>query len=278
MGNAVMPATALHIYDGAPESDRPVLLMLHGFMGSGQLFKPFFDSLSQVVRPIAIDLVGHGASEKPVDPKAYETAGQVNRLAEVISDLKLHQKEWYLYGYSMGGRLALQYICAEVPLPSALILESTHTGLQDPYEREERQLLDEQRAQSIEQDFDAFLAKWEQADLFHASSLARNEIHHVYRQVQASQRPECMAASLRGFGAGVMPSVQHAIRKWTRPTLILCGSDDAKYRDRTRTLTKAMPEAKVDHIEIPGAAHRVHVDQPKEFIHQLITFIRSHRD
>ncbi|MGM0588781.1 MAG: alpha/beta fold hydrolase [Bacteroidota bacterium] len=268
-----MSEAPLHIYDGAPKSDRPALLMLHGFMGSGRVFNPFFDQLTDFVRPVAVDLMGHGQSPKSADPKDYETARQVNQLGQTIARLNLNS--FILYGYSMGGRLALQYILSDHPSPSALILESTHAGLIDPRDREHRRQVDENRAQAITEDFENFLTSWNQATLFQTEAAQKNLPHHQYDQIQRQQDPGSMAASLLGFGAGVMPSVWNAIRIWDYPTLILCGSQDEKYRIRTRKVVEAMPDANATHVEIPGAAHRVHADQPDAFINQLKTFIST---
>jgi 2-succinyl-6-hydroxy-2,4-cyclohexadiene-1-carboxylate synthase len=263
----------LHVYDGAPGSNLPTLVFLHGFMGSGQLFETFFKELNDRVRPVAIDLLGHGQSPKPADPTAYDAARQVNQLAQALNALALN--DFYLYGYSMGGRLALQYLCSDHPKPSALILESTHAGISDPLQREQRVQLDEQRVEAIESDFQNFLTQWEQADLFQTSHSQTNDIHKRYQSVQRTQDPKALAASLRGFGAGVMPPVWNAIRIWERPTVILCGSEDEKYRKLTRQLSETWSDVNAQHIEIPGAAHRVHADQPDAFTNQLKTFINS---
>jgi 2-succinyl-6-hydroxy-2,4-cyclohexadiene-1-carboxylate synthase len=268
-----MSEAPLHIYDGAPKSNRPALLMLHGFMGSGCIFDPFFDQITDFVRPVAVDLMGHGQSPKSADPKDYETARQINQLGQTIAELNLNP--FILYGYSMGGRLALQYLLTDYPKPSALILESTHAGIADPKDREQRQRVDAKRAQAITGNFENFLNGWNQAALFQTTAEHQGVLHQRYEQVQRQQDPASMAASLRGFGAGVMPPVWNAIRIWDRPTLILCGSQDEKYRIRTRKLAQAMPDANATHVEIPDAAHRVHADQPEAFINQLQTFITT---
>ena len=51
---------------GNPEENKPPLLLVHGFGGSGSLFYKVMKGLSEHFYLIVIDLVGMGSSSRPV--------------------------------------------------------------------------------------------------------------------------------------------------------------------------------------------------------------------
>jgi pimeloyl-ACP methyl ester carboxylesterase len=89
----------------------PVIL-LHGFifsLGPAWIEGGLFDALSRTNRVAAMDLRGHGRSDKPHDPKLYgmEMVQDVLRLMDLLGFDQAH-----LVGYSLGGMLACK--CLEV--------------------------------------------------------------------------------------------------------------------------------------------------------------------
>ena len=47
------------------------LVYIHGYLGSSWLYEDFVDYFSKNYRVIAIDHLGHGKSDKPHNPEAY---------------------------------------------------------------------------------------------------------------------------------------------------------------------------------------------------------------
>lgn len=241
----------------------PWLLMFHGFMGSSRVFDPLINDLAAFCNPVTLDLLGHGNTISPSDPARFETAEQVKDISSILERLQIN--ELYLYGYSMGGRLALQFAAANRQLLKGLILESTHCGISEPKERTERHNTDRERALAIEKDFAGFLNKWLQMPMFQP---AENDLYHA---VMKHQKPERMAASLRGFGAGVMPPVCEELNTLSERMLLIAGSLDQKYVEKMSEMAH-LCENSVFKI-IDGAAHRVHAGKPSEFVQLLNQFI-----
>ena len=77
-----------------------MIVALHGFMGSGEDFSPLRECLSIPLK--APDLVGHG-SHLSTNPKDFELEQQLLYWSTRIPQGAV------LLGYSMGGRLALQF-------------------------------------------------------------------------------------------------------------------------------------------------------------------------
>ena len=71
-------------------------------------------------RVVALDLRGHGESEKPHDPAAYGRDDLVGDLGALMDHLGLQRAD--LMGYSMGARLALQMALAHPGRVSNLIV------------------------------------------------------------------------------------------------------------------------------------------------------------
>lgn len=250
--------------------DKPDLLMLHGFMGSGRGFTELTKHLSHQCNPVTVDLVGHGQTITPTtDPGRFSTGQQVSDLLSILDRFQF--SNLWLYGYSMGGRLAQHLYLADPVRFRGLILESTHCGITDPEKRSQRRTTDEEKAREIETNFTAFLERWKTLDLFNGPSSPKTR---HYDTVMNRQNPQLMAASLRGFGAGSMPPVCDKLSKIFGPTLLICGSLDQKYVDKMREMNHLMPVS--NYSVVSGAAHRVHADQPHKTAILLTQFIESH--
>ena len=242
--------------------DLPYLIMLHGFMGSGKVFNHLLDGISMFCNPVTIDLAGHGETVSPDDPKFYTAQRQVQQVHSVIQRLQFD--DMYLYGYSMGGRLAFQLMASKPDLFTGVIIESSHCGIDSNSKRTERQSVDEKRAQQIEKDFDEFIANWTQIPLFQHTP---DQVKSAYEEVMRSQNPKFMSASLRGFGAGVMPPVCDKINESNLPLTLIAGELDTKYVQRMTDIDMKVPLSNLEIVS--NAGHRVHADQPEELINIL---------
>jgi len=231
--------------------------MLHGFMGSGSVFDHLLHDLYAFCNPITIDLAGHGQTGSPNEPKYYSAQRQVLQLHSIIQRLKFGNL--YIYGYSMGGRLAFQMIASHPELFSGVIIESSHCGIDSKNERSERKVVDETRAQQIENNFEGFIEKWTKMPLFQHTP---DQMKTVYRKEIKKQEPKKISTSLRGFGAGVMPPVCGKLNSLDLPITLIAGELDKKYVGKMSEINRKI---ETSHFEIvKNAGHRVHADQPEE--------------
>lgn len=252
-------------------SETPALILLHGFLGSASLYAPLLDTLGSCCRPVAPDLLGHGSSSAPEDPQCYSAAEQVEDLRELTRSLVA--EPFVLAGYSMGGRLALQYATRYPDTLRGLILESTTPGIRDHRQRSERREQDRQYASWMRHDLSSFLAFWENRPVFQSGRLPEDRQRQL-RSVQQNQQPSAMAASLAGFGTGSMPCLdEQQLARLRIPTLILTGAHDQKFTRIGRQLEQQLPEARL--YAVPATGHRVHLEAPDAYI-QYITAFLSH--
>ncbi len=245
------------------------LFLLHGFMGSGCVFDLMIPQLKSFCNPITIDLLGHGKTGNAGSPRRFHFQNQVDDLAAVISEITY--EPIYLHGYSMGGRLALNFALAKANLLKGLILESTNPGLNDKQELVHRKRLDDKRASEIETNFHSFLDKWSVLPLFNNEISDKDHLNR-YHEIQRKQNPQQMAYSLRGFGTGWMPPVYKQLQKLDMPVLLLVGEKDKKYVKIMKGMNRRFSKSRLKMISKAG--HRIHVDQSDDMTTKLKTFIK----
>src|SRR4051812_16829318 len=80
------------------------LILLHGGIGTGEMFAPLLPELTAGRRVIAVDLQGHGGTagvDRPLRPEVL-----ADDIAAVLDPLGLEQAD--VMGYSLGGIVALR--------------------------------------------------------------------------------------------------------------------------------------------------------------------------
>jgi pimeloyl-ACP methyl ester carboxylesterase len=92
----------INLYYETQGTGRP-LILLHGGLGSGEMFGPVLPQLAERHKVVTVDLQGHGRTadiDRPIDVRLM--AGDI---AGLIDHLKLDKPD--LVGYSLGGGVAL---------------------------------------------------------------------------------------------------------------------------------------------------------------------------
>ncbi len=241
---------------------------MHGFMGSSADWAVVISALDERFYCVAPDLPGHGSSVG-LTPQAYTIEGAAKMLRELLDGLGISRAA--LVGYSMGGRLAL-YLALRYPERcSALFLESASPGIEDAAERELRREADEERARRLESDdFGDFLADWYRQPLF--ASLARRE-ELLDQNIEARLRndPGELARSLRGVGAGRMPSLWGELAALRMPTLAVAGELDARYVEISARMAALGPRVRA--AVVPETGHNVRLENPEAYLASLKRFL-----
>jgi pimeloyl-ACP methyl ester carboxylesterase len=105
------------------------LVLHHQTLGSLEDLQDFgyVDGLKSDRRLVLLDARGHGASDKPHDPSAYDLSLRVGDVTAVLDDLGISQADYF--GYSLGGWIGFGMAKYAPQRIRSLILGGTH-----PYE------------------------------------------------------------------------------------------------------------------------------------------------
>ena len=228
----------------------PALVLLHGFTHTGRSWDEVAGALRERYRPVAPDLRGHGCAGDAV-PVTLEA---------VISDLdRLVAGRFVLVGYSMGGRIALQYALARPARVRRVVLVGASPGIADASERASRREADQRLAEEIERmPLEAFASRWAR------SPVLADQPSQVAARVHADRlrnTPEGLARALRGLGTGALPPVWHRLGELPMPVLLLVGERDHKFLATAEQMAQRIPSARL--VVIPGAGHAAHLEQPE---------------
>lgn len=236
------------------------LLLIHGFMGSGESWGDTPGQLVSDFHVAAVDLPGHGDSDPWSEP--YEIPEVARVLAEVQRKV-FGAPAWWL-GYSMGGRIALSAAVQDMGL-LGLLAEGGSPGLADFEARMERVELDEDRAADLEaRGLPAFVDDWLRLPLFKGLHDAPPHVLERARQIRVRQGQADMARWLREGGTGRQPSYWEELEAVRIPVRLLVGSRDRKFVDIGQRMAARLPDVTLSYAD--GAGHTVHLEAPSAWV------------
>jgi 2-succinyl-6-hydroxy-2,4-cyclohexadiene-1-carboxylate synthase len=219
---------------------------------------------------IAIDLLGHGRTDKPDDWSRYSIQAIAADVLAIVAQLNIAPVD--LLGYSMGGRLALYLAYSYPELFSSLILESASPGIADISERETRQLHDSELADNIQRDgVRNFVDFWEHLPLFESQHAVPEKRKLLLRQQRMLNDPAGIANCLRGMGTGRQPSLWGSLTTIAVPALLISGALDQKFVRISREMVEQLPSAEL--TIVPDTGHNVHFEQPEQFSQIVRNFL-----
>lgn len=247
------------------------LLLLHGFGGDKSTWDALRAGLDRAYKVIAVDILGHGASDKPPQVPAYHMARVSCDIVSLLDLLSI--PDCHVLGYSMGGRLALFLAQGYPSRFRSLILESASPGLADASERAERRRQDQALAERIETNGMAwFVDYWERLPLWKSQQTLSEDVLSAQRQQRLGNSATGLANSLRGMGSGAQPNLWPCLGQVTMPARLLVGERDSKFVAINQLMARQMPGS--DLGVIPRAGHNIHLEQPLVFHERVESFLQ----
>jgi 2-succinyl-6-hydroxy-2,4-cyclohexadiene-1-carboxylate synthase len=225
------------------------VVLLHGFGGTRRAWDGVVARLdAERYLPLALDLPGHGAAagERPIT------------FARCVARVLAQAPEAFtLCGYSMGARIALHVALAAPARVTRLVLIGCHPGIEDERERAERRRSDGELAAALEREpFERFIERWRAQPLFADDP---PEVGRLAREDHRRNRPDALAAALRGLGTGQMQPLWPRLRELRLPTRVLVGERDAKFIALGRRMVALLPHAR---LEVVGGGHALALENP----------------
>jgi pimeloyl-ACP methyl ester carboxylesterase/DNA-binding SARP family transcriptional activator len=138
----------IHVVDWPGEE--PAILGLHGSGGHAYWFTTWGETLAPEVRVIAVDLRGHGFSDKP--PSGYTVDDHVEDILQLIAALALPKP--ILLGHSLGGSIATFVAAAAGDQIGGLVLLDAVVG--DPVFVEAASVILDLAGPTLDQRFGSF--------------------------------------------------------------------------------------------------------------------------
>jgi 2-succinyl-6-hydroxy-2,4-cyclohexadiene-1-carboxylate synthase len=272
-----VPVSNVHLNVEVAGSGR-TLLLLHGFTGSSATWTPHVRRWRDI-RTIAVDLLGHGASDAPPAASRYAFEPTVTDLVCLLDALDAPRTA--VLGYSMGGRVALHlalHLTQHAPERlTGLIVESASPGLEDDAERQARAEKDDALADSIERNgVDAFVDRWEQLPLFATQARAPAAVRDELRRQRLRSTATGLANSLRGLTVGRQQPLRGPLSAITVPVLFVAGALDETYTAYANQMAARLPNARLEIV--PEAGHAVHLEQPSVFARLVQDFLDESAD
>lgn len=238
---------------GAPET----VVLLHGFAGTQRAWDGVVERLDpERYRPLTLDLPGHG--EQADVERLISFTGCVEHV------LARAPERFALCGYSLGGRVALHVALAAPERVSRLVLVAATAGIEDSVERAARSEADRRLADEMENgSLEDFVTRWCAQPMFADDPPA---VDLLAREDYRRNRPDAIAAVLRGIGTGEMTPLWDRLHELKMPATVLVGDRDTKFLALGRRMADLLPQAIMQ--TVPGG-HRLPLENPASVASQI---------
>ncbi|MDO9182534.1 MAG: alpha/beta fold hydrolase, partial [Bacteriovorax sp.] len=242
----------------------PLIVFFHGFLGNKDDLKEISLHLRDRYSLLYIDLPGHGETNCK---NFYSTDDFFKKFADFI---RLFSENFIFYGYSMGGRIALN-LSLNYLVPTKLILESAGLGLIDENEQHERKESDYNQFLKIDQaNLLGFLRRWYTNPIFKTFSEQTSFNLEIEKKSLHDLKQWQMSQTL--FSAGCFPTKNKNIEKLKNVSfelLYIYGENDLKYKNYALELQSIKSMALIQTEKIIGAEHNPYKTHPLETIEVL---------
>ncbi|OXI37903.1 alpha/beta hydrolase [Burkholderia sp. AU17457] len=254
--------------------DAPTVVMLHGLRSYAHTWAPVAAALVDRYRVVALDQRGRGLSDW--DPRRdYYAAAYVRDLDALVRELGL--RRFVLVGHSMGGANAFVYSASNPDRLAGLVIEDMGPGASAGSQGSER------IKRELKETPDAF-ASWDDARAFWrrqrpniTESALDSRLAHSLKEGEAGRI--VWRHDAKGIAAARLAATpEQLVHLWPLilnlhvPTLLLRGGD-SDFLSADVAAEMAAANAEIERIDIPGATHYVHDDQPDAFNRALRTWL-----
>jgi len=256
----------------------PVVLFIHGILGSQRQWANLIDKLDDDHRLIVPDLFGHGESAKPLGD--YSLSAHAATMRDLLDRLEIERVT--LVGHSLGGGIAMQFFYLFPERVDRLVLISSG-GLG----REVNWILRSATLPGAEQVLSVIASP---AVLSRVESLGRGaskvgwrsradmgEIWRGFSTLGDRESRRAFLATTRAvidIGGQSISAHDHLQDMLPIPTLIVWGSKDRMIpAQHALNAQRTIPDCRVELFE--GAGHFAHLDDPDRFARVLREFIHA---
>lgn len=251
----------LNLVEYGTATDLPTLLIVHGLFGSARNWGAIAKRISDGRRVVAVDMRNHGESFRAESQSYPDMAAD---LAEVIGWIGAPVD---VMGHSMGGKAAMQLALTLGDLVNRLVVADIAPVA---YDHSQAHLIDAMRHLDL-----SGLTQRSEADRRLAVHLHSPAIRaFLLQSLDLKAEPPVWRLNLDVLerDMGLVVGWPGTAGRFDKPALFITGAESDYVKSEDRATIKALfPQAKM--AKIPGAAHWLHADRPREFEAALRVFL-----
>ncbi len=248
----------------------PTLVLFHGFLGNKGDLEEITEKIKNRYSLLFLDLPGHGETRIK---NFSSTPDLFKKLSEFIS---LFDKSPHLYGYSMGGRVALHLALNYLFSVQSLTLESAGLGLNSSEEKENRIINDLKIFDGYNQDTILnFIHNWYKNSIFDRYRSSHEFEEHCLKKSQ-HQLVE-WRDSQNFLSQACLPLLtenRDKLRALHFPIHYFYGEEDLKYKKLARENLNSISKAHIEIFEIKKASHNPHKTHPTEIAETMSILLK----
>lgn len=266
-------------YREAGAADAPVVVLLHGFPTSSNMFRNLIPSLATRYRVIAPDYPGFGQSDMPDRAEfAYTFAHYADITRTLLSRLNAQRYTLYImdYGAPVGLRLAL----AEPKKVTALVVQNGNAyeeGLKEFWDplRAYWKLNSKETREALRAATTADTTRWQYLDgVKDASRVDPSAWLHDQALLDRPGNVEIQLDLFYDYRTNVelYPKFHQFFRDYQPPTLIVWGNNDKIFpAEGAKAYLKDLPKAE---LHLLDTGHFALEDQDTEITRLMLDFLR----
>lgn len=255
------PQTCPVYVEATPPSEKPALVLLHGFMMSRAIWRENLAELSKHFRCVIIELLGHGRSGAPDVPAAYKMSSYLEALNDIREQLGTNTLSFC--AHSFGAGIALSYGLAYPEFTDKIVFTNSRSALGS--------------LQSKPGDIDRLKSALRSNG---AETLAALPAHpRNMKKIKPNVREALMEDAKLLDPIGISHSMEITanaanlmarLSELTPPTLLINGKNERGFQPARTEVAEKHPNVTIRDID---AGHSVNAERPMEFNELAISFL-----
>ncbi len=262
-------ANGLRIRTAAWPSDGYPAVFVHGLSSGWQSWLPPLTYLWPTLSVTAVDLRGHGDSDKP--EMGYTLANYVADVWEAIGKMRLKRPP-ILIGHSLGGAIVRRIAAERAGELAAVVVEDSDLWGTEQGTPEQRRAFGQEWLKNVRRPLPELI----QTEMDRNPALSYREAMEKATRVQNTADGVFLGAP-EGVGLAVGETYDDLLPHITCPFLLVRGLPEfgGAVPETAATRHKELiPGATI--VTIPNVGHSVHGQQPEAFSEAVLTFLRAH--
>ena len=261
----------------------PTILLIHGWGASIYMWRAWFTPLAAAgFRVVALDLPGHGLSDKPTDAGRYTLDRMVASLQELISLARLDRP--HVVGQSMGGAIALEMaLRADVPVGRLVLVNAASFGNVHILPLARRA-----SPRAVEPMLERIVPRWivergHRRVYGDPSLITDADVDQYWAPSQFPGYASAMRRLVHEFdwrrpSVMLMAERLRTLRAASSPALVVLGTKDRLVRD-ARPYVAALRKAgaPLEVFTSVGGGHAVNEERPEEIVPVVLEFLQRAR-